>query len=132
MMSFDALGIRPELVRALSALGFTSPTPVQEKVIPVLLGQTGDWISLAQTGTGKTAAFGIPLLQMIDTGKRQTQALVLCPTRELCVQVAGDMNAFGRYMPGLEILAVYGGARLDTQVNALKRGFILSSPPRAA
>jgi ATP-dependent RNA helicase DeaD len=132
MMSFDDLGIRPELIRALSTLGFTAPTPVQEKVIPVLLGQTGDWISLAQTGTGKTAAFGIPLLQMIDTGKRQTQALVLCPTRELCVQVAGDMNAFGRYMPGLEILAVYGGARLDTQVNALKRGVhvVIATPGR--
>ena len=134
MMSFDAIGIRPEIVRGLSALGFTAPTPVQEKVIPALLDKPGDWISLAQTGTGKTAAFGIPLIQMIDTGQTVTQALVLCPTRELCVQVAGDIEAYGRYMPGLRILAVYGGARLDLQINALKRGVhvIIATPGRLA
>jgi ATP-dependent RNA helicase DeaD len=119
-------------VQALTELGFTAPTPVQEQVIPVLLRQDGDWISLAQTGTGKTAAFGIPLVQQIDTASHQTQALVLCPTRELCVQVTRDIDAFARFLPGIKTLAVYGGARIDTQINALRRGvhLIVATPGR--
>ncbi|MCL7487056.1 MAG: DEAD/DEAH box helicase [Desulfobulbaceae bacterium] len=132
MSSFIELGVRPEIVKGLSALGFTVPTPVQEKVIPHLLGQGGDWISLAQTGTGKTAAFGIPLIQNVATGSPDTQALVLCPTRELCVQVARDIEGFGRYLPGVKTLAVYGGARIDTQINTLRRGthIIIATPGR--
>lgn len=131
-MSFIEIGVHPEIVRGILELGFASPTPVQEKVIPVLLGGNGDWISLAQTGTGKTAAFGIPLVQKIDTSSKTTQALVLCPTRELCVQVARDIEGFGKYIPGLKTLAVYGGARIDTQINALRRGvhIIVATPGR--
>jgi ATP-dependent RNA helicase DeaD len=131
-MSFIEIGVHPEVARGLAELGFESPTPVQEKVIPLLLGEEGDWISLAQTGTGKTAAFGIPLIQKSDTGSRKTQALVLCPTRELCVQVARDIESFGKYIPKLKVLAVYGGARMDTQINALRRGvhIIVATPGR--
>jgi len=131
-MSFIEIGVHPEVIKGLDALGFESPTPVQEKVIPVLLGENGDWISLAQTGTGKTAAFGIPLIQKMDIGRKKTQALVLCPTRELCVQVARDIENFGKYIPKLKTLAVYGGARIDTQINALKRGvhIIVATPGR--
>jgi ATP-dependent RNA helicase DeaD len=132
MDSFAALGVQPQVAQALNELGFTAPTPVQEQVIPVLLRQEGDWISLAQTGTGKTAAFGVPLVQQIDPAGRQTQALVLCPTRELCVQVARDLGAFAKNLPGIRILAVYGGARIDTQINALQRGahLIVATPGR--
>jgi len=132
MKSFAELGVHPKIIKGLVALGFDAPTPVQEQVIPVLIGQEGDWISLAQTGTGKTAAFGIPLIQNIDTTGCRTQALVLCPTRELCVQVARDIEAFARYLPNLKSLAVYGGARMDSQMNALKRGvhMIIATPGR--
>jgi ATP-dependent RNA helicase DeaD len=132
MNSFIELGVRPEIVKGLAELGFASPTPVQEKVIPLLLGRGRDWISLAQTGTGKTAAFGIPLIQNIDPGSPIAQALVLCPTRELCVQVARDIEAFGRYLPGVKTLAVYGGARMDVQINTLRRGahIIVATPGR--
>ncbi len=131
-MSFIEIGVDPEVLRGLNELGFETPTPVQEKVIPVLLGGNGDWISLAQTGTGKTAAFGIPLVQKVDTGHKKTQALVLCPTRELCVQVARDIQDFGKYIPNLKTLAVYGGARIDTQIKALRRGvhIIVATPGR--
>jgi ATP-dependent RNA helicase DeaD len=129
---FAALGVQPQVIQALAGLGFTVPTPVQEQVIPVLLRQAGDWISLAQTGTGKTAAFGIPLVQQIDPASSRTQALVLCPTRELCVQVARDLDVFAKYLPGIKTLAVYGGARIDTQINALQRGvhLIVATPGR--
>ena len=132
MNSFAALGVQPQVAQALTELGFTAPTPVQEQVIPVLLRQEGDWISLAQTGTGKTAAFGVPLVQQIDPASRQTQALILCPTRELCVQVARDLDAFAKYLPGVKTLAVYGGARIDTQIHALQRGvhLIVATPGR--
>jgi len=131
-MSFIEIGVHPEIVRGLVELGFASPTPVQEKIIPVLLGDNGDWINLAQTGTGKTAAFGIPLIQKTDPGSKKTQALVLCPTRELCVQVAGDIESFCKFIPGLKILSVYGGAHIDTQINALRRGvhIIVATPGR--
>ena len=131
-MSFIEIGVHPEIVRGLTELGFEAPTPIQEKVIPDLLHKNGDWISLAQTGTGKTAAFGIPLIQNIDTSLKATQALVLCPTRELCVQVARDIGNFGKYIPEIKTLAVYGGARIDTQINALRRGvhIIIATPGR--
>ena len=94
MITFESLGIEEGLLRAISALGFTQPTPIQEKAIPVLLKGTKDFIGLAQTGTGKTAAFGLPLLQLIDKSHRLPQALIVCPTRELCLQIANDLDSF--------------------------------------
>ncbi len=132
MISFTDLDVRPDILRGIAALGFTSPTPIQEKVIPLILTNRQDLISLAQTGTGKTAAFGIPLVQLVDNTTRQTQALVLCPTRELCIQVSRDLEALARYVAGIKVLAVYGGASIERQVNALKRGvqIIVATPGR--
>jgi ATP-dependent RNA helicase DeaD len=132
MTAFSELGINNDILKGLVELGFTTPTPVQEQIIPTLLARQVDMIGLAQTGTGKTAAFGVPLLQLTDVHRKQTQALVLCPTRELCVQVAKDMAAYARYLPGITILAVYGGASIETQINALRRGIqiIVATPGR--
>lgn len=132
MTSFAELDVRPDILRGIAALGFTDPTPIQEKVIPLILANRQDLISLAQTGTGKTAAFGIPLVQLVDSATRQTQALVLCPTRELCIQVSRDLEALARYAAGIKVLAVYGGASIERQVNALKRGvqIIVATPGR--
>ena len=132
MKTFAELGIDNDILKGLAELEFTTPTPVQEQIIPTLLARQVDMIGLAQTGTGKTAAFGVPILQMIDVKRKQTQALVLCPTRELCVQVAKDMTAYAKYMPGVNILAVYGGASIETQINALRRGIqiIVATPGR--
>jgi ATP-dependent RNA helicase DeaD len=132
MTRFSELGINNDILKGLVELGFTTPTPVQEQIIPTLLARQVDMIGLAQTGTGKTAAFGVPLLQWTDAKRKQTQALVLCPTRELCVQVAKDMTSYARYLPGITILAVYGGASIETQINALRRGIqiIVATPGR--
>jgi ATP-dependent RNA helicase DeaD len=132
MKLFTDLGIDDKLLRGLGDLGFTAPTPIQEQIIPTLLNSQTDVIGLAQSGTGKTAAFGIPLIQLTDTGNKQTQALVLCPTRELCVQVAGDVTAFGKYLPGVKVLAVYGGANIESQINALRKGvqIVVATPGR--
>jgi ATP-dependent RNA helicase DeaD len=130
--TFATLGIQNEIIRGLDGLGFSSPTPVQEQIIPLLLERKVDIVGLAQTGTGKTAAFGIPLIQLSDVRSTKTQALVLCPTRELCVQVARDLAAFGRYVPGLMVSAVYGGASIEGQVRALRQGvqIIVATPGR--
>src|SRR3954462_12634080 len=101
MMTFEGLGIDPRLVQATDELGFVNPTQIQEKSIPVLLSGTKDFIGLAQTGTGKTAAFGIPLLQLIDPKDRFPQALVVCPTRELCMQIVNEVELFKKFMPGV-------------------------------
>ena len=132
MHSFESLGIREELLQGISKLGFSTPTPVQEKVIPQLLTEPGDIVSLAQTGTGKTAAFGIPLIQLIRPKKKYPQALILCPTRELCIQVSKDLEALGHYCKGLTILSVYGGARIDHQIKSLKKGvhLLVATPGR--
>lgn len=132
MKNFKVLGIDENILKGLEELGFEQPTPVQEKVIPLMLEKQIDLVSLAQTGTGKTAAFGIPLLQWADTSKRHTQGLVLCPTRELCVQVARDLESFSKYIPKMNILSVYGGARIDQQINALRKGvhIIVATPGR--
>jgi len=133
MKTFEELGVRADIRRAIEELGFVQPMPVQEQVIPHLLSpQGGDVIALAQTGTGKTAAFGIPLLERIDTSHRETQALVLSPTRELCLQITDDMRDFGRYIDGLHIEAVYGGAAIEPQMRALKKGvqIIVATPGR--
>lgn len=118
--------------QAIEEMGFVQPMPVQEEVIPYLLGNKNDVIALAQTGTGKTAAFGIPVLQRIDTTRKETQALVLSPTRELCLQIADDMRDFAKYMDGIHIEAVYGGASIEQQVRALRKGaqIIVATPGR--
>ena len=132
MKTFEELGVSAEIRRAIEEMGFVQPMPVQEQVIPALLESRQDTIALAQTGTGKTAAFGIPLLQRIDTRSRQTQALVLSPTRELCLQIADDLRDFSKYMDGIHIEAVYGGAAIEPQMRALKEGvqIIVATPGR--
>lgn len=132
MTTFAELGIAGNILKGLSSLGFQEPTPVQAQVIPLVLEQHADLISLAQTGTGKTAAFGLPLVQLTDTHSRKTQGLILCPTRELCVQVARDMESFARYVENLRILAIYGGASIDQQISALRQGvqIIVATPGR--
>jgi len=132
MTTFAEIGVRGDILKGLDALGFDKPTPVQAQIIPILLQEPRDLIGLAQTGTGKTAAFGIPLIQGIDTADKQTQALVLCPTRELCVQVAGDLAVLGRFVQGVTTVAVYGGASVESQITALKRGahIIVATPGR--
>ena len=132
MKTFEELGVCEEIRRAIEELGFTQPMPVQEEVIPYLLGSQNDVIALAQTGTGKTAAFGIPILQRIDPQNRQTQAVILSPTRELCLQITDDMRDFSKYMHGIHIEAVYGGASIAQQIRALKHGahIIVATPGR--
>jgi len=132
MITFEELGISKEIVLALVDLGFEVPMPVQEKVIPLLLGEKTDIVALAQTGTGKTAAYGLPLIQQIDTGNSLPQALILCPTRELCVQIAGDLNDYAKYIDNLHVLPVYGGSSYDVQIKALKRGvqIVVATPGR--
>ena len=132
MKTFEELGLCPELVKGVGELGYESPMPIQEAVIPYLLGNGNDVIALAQTGTGKTAAYGLPLLQKIDPQKDCVQAIVLSPTRELCLQIAGDLKDFSRYMPDIRILAVYGGSDIGSQIRALKRGIqiIVATPGR--
>lgn len=126
------MGVSEEIRRAIGELGFEHPMPVQEEVIPYLLGNRNDVIALAQTGTGKTAAFGIPLLQRIDPERRETQALVLSPTRELCLQIADDLKDFSKYMRGINVVAVYGGASIETQIRLLNHGahIIVATPGR--
>ena len=132
MKTFEELGVSEEIRRAITELGFESPMPVQEEVIPYLLGSNNDVIALAQTGTGKTAAFGIPVLQRLDPTSRDTQALILSPTRELCLQIADDLKDFSKYMNGINIVAVYGGTSIDNQIRALRHGaqVIVATPGR--
>jgi ATP-dependent RNA helicase DeaD len=132
MITFESLGLSPEIVKAVTEMGFEQPMPVQEKVIPLLLQKETDIVALAQTGTGKTAAFGIPIIQQINTQSKNTQALVLAPTRELCLQIADDLNEFAKYVNDIHIIPVYGGASIDTQIRALKNGaqVIVATPGR--
>ncbi len=132
MTNFEEMGFTPGILKAIQELGFEQPMPVQEKVIPLMLSEEGDIIALAQTGTGKTAAFGLPLVQMTDTDLNSTQALILCPTRELCMQITGDLTDYARYTGKLRILAVYGGASIDNQIRELKKGvhIIVATPGR--
>lgn len=122
MKTFEELGVSEEIRRAIEELGFEHPMPVQEEVIPYLLGNGNDVIALAQTGTGKTAAFGIPLLERTDPTNRNTQAVVISPTRELCLQIADDLKSFAKYIKGINIVAVYGGTSIIDQIHALKHG----------
>ena len=132
MKTFEELGVSAAIRRAIEEMGFVQPMPVQEEVIPFLVEGQRDVIALALTGTGKTAAFGIPLLQRIDTSSRETQALVLSPTRELCLQITDDLRDFSKYMEGVHIEAVYGGAAIEPQMRALKKGvnIIVATPGR--
>ncbi len=132
MTTFQSLGLNPSLLEAIDQLGFTSPTEVQEKVIPTLLEQDTDLVALAQTGTGKTAAFGFPLLQRIKTKDFHTQGLVLSPTRELCMQITNELHQYGKSIPKLNIVAVYGGANISEQAKKIKRGaqVIVATPGR--
>ena len=131
-MMFADLGLSPELLQAISQLGFEMPTPVQEEVIPVLLAGDRDVVALAQTGTGKTAAFGLPLLQLLELDSSVPQALVLCPTRELCMQITRDLQSFAASLPAVRVLAVYGGADIKPQLAALERGVqvVVATPGR--
>ena len=132
MISFEGLGIEEGLLQSIHTLGFTQPTPIQEKAIPVLLQGTKDFIGLAQTGTGKTAAFGFPLLQLINKQQKFPQALVICPTRELCMQITNDLNSFKRKTDHISVVAVYGGASIGMQIRDLKKGthIVVATPGR--
>jgi ATP-dependent RNA helicase DeaD len=132
MTTFSELGLRPELLEALTQMGFTTPTPIQEQTIPLLTENITDLVALAQTGTGKTAAFGLPLLNIMDEERRTPQALILCPTRELCMQITKDLEAFSSKMPLVKIVAVYGGTAITTQISAIKRGvqIVVATPGR--
>jgi len=132
MTTFHEFGLNPNILRAIADLSFESPTPIQSKVIPLLQAERKDVIALAQTGTGKTAAFGLPILQMISTEKRHTQALILSPTRELCMQIAEDLLSYSKYIKNVNITAVYGGASIVNQIRQLERGsqIIVATPGR--
>ena len=132
MKSFEEIGVSEPLRRAIEEMGFENPMPIQERVIPRLLGDANDIIALAQTGTGKTAAFGLPLLQRVSPDDRRPQALVLAPTRELCLQIGSDLVDFSRHLPGIKILPVYGGSSIESQIRTLRTGVnvIVATPGR--
>jgi len=130
--TFESLGVSGEILQAIKEMGYVSPMPVQEKVIPYLLGHNNDVVALAQTGTGKTAAYGLPVLQKVDTTRTDTQAIIMAPTRELCLQITDDLKDYSKYIKGLHVLAVYGGASIEPQIRALKKGVqvIVATPGR--
>ncbi|MGN6164714.1 MAG: DEAD/DEAH box helicase [Flavisolibacter sp.] len=132
MSTFEELGLQENLLKSVGELGFTQPTPIQEKAIPVLLSGTKDLIGLAQTGTGKTAAFGLPLLQLINVKEKYPQALIICPTRELCLQIVNETEQFKKHLPGVHVVAVYGGSSISMQIRDIRRGvqIIVATPGR--
>jgi len=132
LKTFEELGVCEEIRRAITEMGYVSPMPVQEEVIPYLLGVGNDVIALAQTGTGKTAAFGLPVLQKVDPKDRSTQAVILSPTRELCLQIAEDLKDYSRYIDGLHVQPVYGGSSIESQIRSLRKGVqvIVATPGR--
>ena len=132
MNEFEGLGLNENLVKAVADLGFTTPTPIQLKAIPILLSGTTDFVGLAQTGTGKTAAFGLPLLQLIDTSHKYPQALIVCPTRELCMQICNDLQEYKKHSKNTSVEPVYGGASIVMQIRALKKGvhIVVATPGR--
>ncbi|QHS59438.1 DEAD/DEAH box helicase [Chitinophaga agri] len=132
MTTFETLGLQEPILKGIQDLGFIAPTPIQEKAIPVLLGGDRDFVGLAQTGTGKTAAFGLPLLQQIDVKQRHPQGLILCPTRELCLQITNDLKNFSKHLGDVSIVAVYGGSSIVQQLRDLKRGvhIVVATPGR--
>lgn len=132
MAKFKDLGLNEDLLRAVADMGFETPSEVQEKTIPILLNKETDLVSLAQTGTGKTAAFGFPLIQKINPKSRTTQGLILSPTRELCLQITSELKNYGKYTPGLHVVAIYGGASITEQAKEIKQGaqIIVATPGR--
>jgi ATP-dependent RNA helicase DeaD len=132
MIKFEALGLSQPVLKAIGELGFETPTPIQEKVIPILLEGKKDIVALAQTGTGKTAGFGLPLMSLVDFTAKRTQALILAPTRELCMQITQDLKNFAKHMQGANIVAVYGGASIQNQIYDLKKGaqIVVATPGR--
>ena len=133
MILFEEMGLHPIMLKAIEDLGFEAPTPVQEKTIPALLKDSKDILAFAQTGTGKTAAFGLPVVQLTDTSIKNTQAIILCPTRELCMQIQKDLTNFAKYKPGVSIVPVYGGASINDQIKKLDKGagIVVATPGRA-
>ena len=131
-MKFTDLNLNQHIIRALSDLNFVSPTPIQNKVIPFLLENDKDLIALAQTGTGKTAAFGVPTLQKINDKEKIVQSIILCPTRELCLQITRDMQSFAKYSKNIKITAVYGGANINSQIKSIREGtqIVVGTPGR--
>jgi ATP-dependent RNA helicase DeaD len=132
MQTFEESGLSPDILQAIAKLGFVEPTPIQNKAIPFILNETQDLVGLAQTGTGKTAAFGLPLIQLTDKENRNVQTLILCPTRELCLQITSDFEKYMEFSKGLNVVAVYGGASIEAQVRAIKAGahFVVGTPGR--
>ena len=132
MKTFNEIGLNEEILKSLKEMGFETPTPIQAKAIPHLMSSNQDIIASAQTGTGKTAAFGLPSIHLTQINKKVPQTLVMCPTRELCIQIARDLTNFSKYLPGLKIVAVYGGASIDTQTRALRQGaqIVIGTPGR--
>lgn len=132
MNKFEALGLSNSIVKAVTELGFETPTPIQEKTIPALLTGNSDLVALAQTGTGKTAGFGLPLISLVDFTLRDTQAVVLCPTRELCMQITRDLQSYTKYINGANIVAIYGGASIDNQTRDIRKGaqIVVATPGR--
>lgn len=132
MSTFQELGLNQDLLNAVADLGFTKPSEVQEKAIPTLIAEERDLVALAQTGTGKTAAFGFPMLQKINVDSRTTQGLILSPTRELCLQITNELKLYGKYCKGLNVVAIYGGASITEQARQVKRGaqIIVATPGR--
>jgi ATP-dependent RNA helicase DeaD len=131
-MNFSELGLVPQVLQAITELGYESPTPIQEQAIPVLMTGNSDLVALAQTGTGKTAAFGLPLVSLLDFQSRDTQALILCPTRELCMQITRDLQGFSKFSKGAHVVSIYGGASIDGQIREVRRGpqVIVGTPGR--
>ncbi|MFL2638181.1 MAG: DEAD/DEAH box helicase [Flavobacteriaceae bacterium] len=132
MANFKDIGVNKELLKSIREMGFETPTPIQKESIPYLLTSHQDLISLAQTGTGKTAAFGLPIIQQIDPKIKHVQAIVLCPTRELCIQIAKDLTAYSKYLDYVKILPVYGGTNIENQIKSIKKGvqIIVGTPGR--
>lgn len=132
MKTFDALGLSGEVVKTITAMGFETPTPIQEQAIPILLKGDSDLVGLAQTGTGKTAAFGLPLIELVDVGNKTTQALIVAPTRELSIQITSDLENFSKSVKAINIVTVYGGASISDQIRKVKRGahIIVATPGR--
>ncbi|HWJ26453.1 MAG TPA: DEAD/DEAH box helicase [Flavisolibacter sp.] len=132
MSTFVELGLQEKILAAIDELGFKEPTPIQAKAIPVLLAGTKDLIGLAQTGTGKTAAFGLPLLQLINNSQKHPQALIICPTRELCLQIVKEIESFKKHISGLHLVAVYGGSSISMQIRDIRRGvqIVVATPGR--
>ena len=132
MKKFKEIGVNQQICKAIAELGFVNPTEVQKESIPFLLTNDSDLISLAQTGTGKTAAFGIPAIQQVDLDNKNVQVIILCPTRELCVQICKDLESYSKYVDGIKLLAIYGGVNIQNQIKSLKKGvqIIIGTPGR--